>query len=233
MAFYAVANGFTVGIFTTWDECNRSVKGYKHAIFKKFSVKQEAEAFITQHQQKQHDTKSVDIKENDFILENDFIPDYYVYTDGACSNNGKENAMAGIGIYFGSDDPRNVSKRITGKQTNNRAELTAIIETYAIIEPDIQMRKKIAIATDSEYVLKCIGSYGKSCALQHWKKEIPNKDLVQLAYELYRDKPMLQFIHVKAHTNETDIHSIGNANADRLANLSIGLEDCPYHIESI
>lgn len=67
--------------------------------------------------------------------------------------------------------------------------------------------------------------------MQHWKKEIPNKDLVQVAYELYRDKPMLQFIHVKAHTNETDIHSIGNANADRLANLSIGLEDCPYHIE--
>ena len=33
--------------------------------------------------------------------ENNFIPDYYVYTDGACSNNGKCNAQAGIGIFFG------------------------------------------------------------------------------------------------------------------------------------
>jgi hypothetical protein len=26
-----------------------------------------------------------------------FIPNYYVYTDGACYNNGTENAIAGIG----------------------------------------------------------------------------------------------------------------------------------------
>ena len=41
-----------------------------------------------------------------------FIPDYYVYTDGACSNNGKNNALAGIGIFFGINDIRNVSKKI-------------------------------------------------------------------------------------------------------------------------
>ena len=58
----------------------------------------------------------------------------FVYTDGACSNNGKSNALAGIGIYFGPNDGRNVSRLVTGKQTNNVAELTAIIEAYNIVK---------------------------------------------------------------------------------------------------
>jgi hypothetical protein len=45
---------------------------------------------------------------------------------------------------------------------------------------------------------------------------------------LYKDKQNVQFIHVKAHTNNTDIHSFGNDNADKLANMAIGLESCPY-----
>ncbi len=51
--------------------------------------------------------------------EEEFIPDYYVYTDGACSNNGRENAKAGIGIFLGQDDPRNVCEPVEGKQSNN------------------------------------------------------------------------------------------------------------------
>jgi DNA-binding transcriptional regulator GbsR (MarR family) len=39
-------------------------------------------------------------------IEPPFTPDYYVYTDGACSKNGKLNAKAGIGIYFGENDKR-------------------------------------------------------------------------------------------------------------------------------
>ena len=68
---------------------------------------------------------------------NEKKPEYYVYTDGACSNNGKLNAKAGYGIYFGENDNRNTYKRIEGKQTNNIAEITAIIEAYYLIEDDI------------------------------------------------------------------------------------------------
>ena len=32
-----------------------------------------------------------------------------VYTDGACVDNGKAYARAGYGVYFGKNDPRNVS----------------------------------------------------------------------------------------------------------------------------
>lgn len=154
-------------------------------------------------------------------LDNHFITDYFVYTDGACSNNGKSNAKAGIGIYFGKDDIRNLSKKIHGKQTNNTAELSAIIETYFIIENDILQGKNITIVSDSEYAIKCVSSYGLKCHNKNWNQEIPNKELVKTLFNLYKDKNNIRFLHIKAHTNNTDIHSIGNENADKLANQAI------------
>ena len=56
-----------------------------------------------------------------------------------------------------------------------------------------------------------------------------NKELVKTAYEIYKNKLNIQFIHIKAHTNNTDIHSFGNDNADKLANIAIGLDNCPYN----
>ena len=60
-----------------------------------------------------------------------------VFTDGSCSNNGFTNAKAGIGIYFGDNDPRNISKRIEGKQTNNTAEVKAILKAAEILKREI------------------------------------------------------------------------------------------------
>jgi ribonuclease HI len=221
MSFYAVANGKNIGIFSSWDECKASVNGYKNATYKKFDKRDAAEAFMAENS-----VESIPTVKSDSQPE--FTPDYYVYTDGACSNNGKENAVAGIGIFFGTDDPRNLSQKIEGKQTNNAAELTAIIKAYSIIEADVREGKKIVIMTDSEYAIKCISTYGEKCYNQNWKKDIPNKELVKLAYESYKDWPNIRFIHIRAHTEKTDIHSIGNDGADKLANASIGLESCPY-----
>ena len=233
MTFYAVANGRTIGIFLNWNDCNNSVKKYKNALYKKFNTKEEADNFIKVNE-KNIDNMNNNIQNHNIIVNSKddnivFNPDYYVYTDGACSNNGKDNALAGIGIFFGINDNRNISKKIEGKQTNNAAELSAIIETYHIIENDILNGKKIAIVSDSEYVIKCVSSYGEKCYKKCWNVDIPNKDLVKIAYEMYKDKLNIQFIHIKAHTNNTDIHSFGNDNADKLANIAIGLESCPYN----
>ena len=157
------------------------------------------------------------------------IPDYYVYTDGACSKNGSIDAKAGIGIYFGPNDERNVSKRIDGKQTNNTAELTAIIQAFFIIKNDILEGKNITIISDSEYAIRCVTSYGEKCDKKGWNLDMPNKELVREAYELYKNVKNISFIHIRAHTNSTDIHSQGNAGADLLANLAVtGEVMCPY-----
>lgn len=225
MPFYAVANGKTIGIFLNWNDCNNSVKGYKNALYKKFDTNEEAVNFIKLNE-KINVTNTMLTSKNDTDI---FNPDYYVYTDGACSNNGSENALAGIGIFFGINDERNISKKIEGKQTNNTAELSAIIETYYIIKNDVLNGKKITIVSDSKYALQCVSSYGEKCDKKKWNVDIPNKELVKTAYEMYKDKLNVRFKHIKAHTNNTDIHSFGNDNADKLANIAIGLDNCPYN----
>ena len=209
MSFYAVAAGRTVGIFSTWKECQRSVIGFPGARFKKFETKEEAEAFIGLKE-----SIKTEEKEEKSVASSD----YYVYTDGGCSNNGKRNAEAGIGIFFGVGDPRNVSRRIEGKQTNNTAELTAILVAYGLIETEL-VDKRITIVSDSVYAIRCATSYGEKCEKQGWP-EIPNLELVKQVYELYKDTNV-QFMHVDAHTNRMDTHSIGNRHADALATMAL------------
>ena len=57
---------------------------------------------------------------------------------------------------------------------------------------------------------------------------IGNRKLVEVAYNFVKNYKNIQFTHIKAHTGLEDEHSIGNDHADRLANLSIGVESCPY-----
>lgn len=152
-------------------------------------------------------------------------PDLILFTDGACRNNGKKNAIAGLGIYVSENDPRNVSERIQGKQTNNRAELSAFIRVFSQFSDEIQSQQTIHVYTDSEYVMKCCGYFGQKSKQNGWKNKkgwIMNHDLVQQAYNLHESSPNVTLFHIKAHTGKQDMYSIGNDGADRLANLSLG-----------
>jgi ribonuclease HI len=221
MSFYAVAKGKKIGIYKTWKECEVQIAGFKGSVYKKFDTKKEAQEFIQNYESDSNLKNDSESDKKSESIESEKNIDYYIYTDGACINNGKKNAKAGIGIYFGENDKRNVSKRVDGKQTNNTAELTAIIETYKIIKKDIELKKNIVIFTDSAYALKCLGSYGKKLDSKEWNDEIPNKELVKELYTSYKNVKNVEFRHIRAHTGKNDIHSIGNDNADKLATMSI------------
>lgn len=231
MSFYSIARGKEVGIFSTWDECKPHITGIKGAVYKKFITKEAAEQFLIENKQPTMcETDKIPTKTSIIdIHDDDFTPDYYVYTDGACSKNGSSQANAGLGIFFRDNDPRNTSKRVQGKQTNNTAELGAIIETYNLIKDDILYGKEISIVSDSNYAIRCVTSYGQKCEKKEWKDDIPNREMVKTAYELYKNIPNVRFLHIMAHTTNTDIHSYGNENADRLANEAIGHMECPYN----
>lgn len=154
-----------------------------------------------------------------------------IYTDGACSNNGKPNAKAGFGVWFGENDERNISQSYNGRQTNNVAELLAIVTALTIVKEDIEAGRIIHLYTDSDYSKRCCTTYGERMSKKGWQnkgKDIPNREIVEVAYGFCRKYPNIKFHHIAAHTGLQDEHSIGNDNADRLANLAIGVESCPY-----
>ena len=209
MPYYAVHKGYNPGVFTDWNLCKDSIEGFKGAMFKKFDNKTDAEYFC----------------QSGIILDREvdnFDYDICVYTDGGCINNGSENSVAGIGIYFGDDDPRNVSERLEGKQTNNTAEMTAILKAYDILENEINDGKKVLFCTDSIYAKRCCTEYGKKIALKGFPPDTINLRYIRNAYNKFNGKNNIQFLHVRSHTNGKDKHSLGNAKADELASKSMG-----------
>ena len=131
MMFYAVYKGRETGIFKTWEECKEKVNGYKNPIFKKFKNIQDAQYFL--------ENGTTDLKQKVHIPKGYKV----VYTDGSCKN--KDGVKkAGYGIYFGKNDHRNVSRKLIKNPTNNRAELSSILECLEIIsslnEPYIIIR---------------------------------------------------------------------------------------------
>ncbi len=132
-----------------------------------------------------------------------------IYTDGACSNNGAKNAVGGYGailIYKGIE--RIVRGNAVGT-TNNRMELTAVIEAVKALKKPCQ----IQVVTDSQYVIN--GVKARKTWLQ--KKSLPNRDLwIQLFEAQQTGKHSIKFMHVKGHSGE-----IFNERCDKIAREQI------------
>ena len=155
----------------------------------------------------------------------------WVFIDGSCLNNqSKTNKAAGYGVFFGDNDPRNVSKYLEyPKITNNTAELMACLEALTILEKDIKegVYTKIYMVTDSKYLynscIDWIPTWEKNGWLKSNKKPVDNKDLLVQIREKYKKvKPI--FKHVNSHKDEPDDKTTqewkmwyGNYMADKFA----------------
>jgi len=238
MPYYVVKKGRTPGIYNNWNDCKEQVFGFSKPVYKKFTSIEEAKDFYSSNPndiklksldhffkitttQSNKDEIQKTLEETPFKKDPNHI---IVYTDGACTNNGKKNAKAGIGVYFDVDDSRNCSERILGNQTNQHAELLAIAKALNILNKELTLNKKITIYTDSSYSIKCITEYSVYWCRDGWKKKdgnpIKNIDAIKNIYSKYITHN-IHFKHIKSHTNLKDVHSIGNSKADELATKSI------------
>lgn len=113
-----------------------------------------------------------------------------VYTDGACSGN---PGKAGIGIVLIYQDNtiEKISQYIGDNQTNNIAELTAILVALQTIK---DKTCKVIIHSDSLYSINVLT--GKSNANK-------NKDLIKIIKsQLAKFKSSVEFVKVPAHSND-------------------------------
>lgn len=140
-----------------------------------------------------------------------------VWTDGSCLNNGTDKACCAIGVYYGVDDGRNYSSHIIGKkQTNNRAELIAIL--YAVIM-DFNVHH-LTIYSDSSYSISCVTQYWKKWEVTGWVTSkgtpVESSEIIRSIVDIIQKRAkagaQTQLIHVKAHADDA-----GNVAADALA----------------
>eukprot|EP01126_Amoeba_proteus_P012855 TRINITY_DN15331_c0_g1_i1.p1 TRINITY_DN15331_c0_g1~~TRINITY_DN15331_c0_g1_i1.p1 ORF type:complete len:150 (+),score=18.90 TRINITY_DN15331_c0_g1_i1:84-533(+) len=141
--FYAVKSGRNPGIYTDWTSCEDQVKGFSGAKFQKFGQILDAEMWLSGVTQS-----------NVTSSEEGEIKKICIWTDGACRRNGLSQPTAGIGVWFGESDPRNLSQRLEGKQTNQRAELMAALKGLEIVQHTEPDDVEIELISDSQYLLK-------------------------------------------------------------------------------
>lgn len=144
--------------------------------------------------------------------------DLIVYCDGACKNNGRQTPVAGVGVWWGPDDDRNIAERCPGAQTNNRAELIAIAR---VLETTPISKRKLVIKTDSQYSINCFTSW-----IENWKRkgfrtakgdQVKNPSLIRyidalLTYRRAKGQ-LVSLEYVPGHKG-----ILGNEAADALAN---------------
>jgi ribonuclease HI len=140
-----------------------------------------------------------------------------LWTDGGCENNGFPNAIAGIGVYFGPADPRNVAAPLHGtKQTSQRAELAAAIVALARADYSADL----CVITDSTYVARGVAEWLPNWQKNGWltstRSPVENQDLWQkLVAEMSKRSARAlttRFRWVKGHGT-----NVGNIAADKLA----------------
>ncbi len=139
-------------------------------------------------------------------------PEVVVYTDGACKGN---PGPGGWGAWLRSGGHE---KELFGGEpntTNNRMELTAVIEALVSLKRSC----KVAVYTDSEYVRKGMTEWIGGWQRRGWKtadgKPVKNAELWQ-RLEALRQLHEVQWHWVKGHAGDP-----GNERADALANRGV------------
>jgi ribonuclease HI len=135
-----------------------------------------------------------------------------IYTDGACRGN---PGRGGWGVLLISGNRRKTMHGGSPDTTNNRMELTAVIEALNALKG----KQQVVLHSDSKYVLDGISRWIDGWKNRGWKtaakKPVKNQDLWQ-ALDQARERHVINWKWVKGHAGDP-----GNEKADALANLGI------------
>ncbi|KAJ3871896.1 ribonuclease H-like domain-containing protein [Lentinula edodes] len=233
--YYAVKKGRVAGIYTTWRVLTILISGLVQLT--KFVSKAQAEDYMgsvevssetVQPVRASNDTDSkskpvnsipskgkkrtfAEMQTPPLIFEiNDSVEPLVVYCDGACKGNGKVGSVAGIGVWWGHNDSRNLAERCPGEQTNNRAELIAIC----------RIRNIASNASFNDWLQKWLEN--------DWRKAdgsaVKNLELIHyvaiLLSSRFRIGQSVKLEYVKGHSGIE-----GNEGADHLANLGAMMDE--------
>jgi ribonuclease HI len=135
-----------------------------------------------------------------------------IFTDGACSGNPGPGGWGAI-LRTGK-----VEKEIFGGErdtTNNRMELTAVIEALRALKRPVEAR----VHTDSQYVQKGISEWIHGWKRRGWKtadkQPVKNVDL-WLALDSEAARHSVEWLWVKGHAGHVE-----NERADALARRGV------------
>lgn len=197
--FYAVKEGHTTGVFISWAECQKAISGYSNADFKKFSTKEEAEAYIS--------GRDIYLE----IVENDIRNGYVVaFCDGAFDSSRNRYSYSACII-----DEQLVEHNVCGSAKNEKYISSANIIGEilgAINAMDWAVSngyEKLKLYHDYEGLSKWVSG--------EWKAKSSAAQMYLAIYsDKYADLLYVDFEKVKGHSNNKY-----NDKADELAKRAL------------
>ena len=176
MKYYAVRIGRNPGIYHTWDECKRETMGFKGASFKKFSTREDAEAFINEIEEDKKESAEKD--------------ELVVYVDGSYRNSDKSHSY---GVYMFNDEEEYTYSKRFFKDSDMRNVSGEIKGAMRAMEEAVKLgKKKIYLHYDYEGI--------RSWALGFWKTNKEGTIYYKNFYDSIKDKLEVKFIKVEAHS---------------------------------
>ena len=147
-----------------------------------------------------------------------------IFTDGACSKNGKKDSKAAWACWFPDHKELSDSGRVSDSdiQTNQRAELMAIFKGVEIALKSFPANEtSLNIYTDSMYSKNCLTTWLPGWVAKDWKttqgKDVCHRDLIEkMVLNLSKFKSYT-ITHILAHTGNQDDLSKNNDIVDKMA----------------
>lgn len=221
--FYAIKKGRKPGIYTTWDEAKKQVSGYSGAVYKGFTSRSQAEAFLNGGPKRATKIKATPATQITSPAEITF------FTDGGSRNHGNvsgdhvhadDKAAWAYLIELGDQQTVSDSGGEWGA-TNNRMEIMGLIKALEYLNDHQLTNKAILAVLDSQYVLNAI----QKGWLAGWKRRnwhragnapLKNKELWQRVDQLLPLFSNLRFEWTKGHAVNH-----GNVFVDELLNQTM------------
>ncbi|KNZ76361.1 Ribonuclease H [Termitomyces sp. J132] len=239
--FYAVQKGRQTGVFLTWTDCEKQTKGFPGARYQSFTNAADAEAFVSGSSSKDpgpfvpsrsdpYGYVAPNAKGKKRAMSKDLADETehdIVYCDGACKGNGQLGSVAGVGVWWEENDPRNIAERCPGDQTNNRAELIAIVR---MLETTPKSKRPLLIKTDSQYCIKCFFQWLPKWRYNNFRTSggnpVKNVEIIKYVSALLEVRALVgqpvRMEYVKGHSGDR-----GNDGADAQANKGALLPSVP------
>ncbi len=132
-----------------------------------------------------------------------------IFTDGSCSPN---PGPGGWGVAWLQDGKLKEHRHGDDPETtNNRMEMNALIEALQMVSVD----EAVTVYSDSQLCVNTLNQWAAGWAKRGWKRKagpIKNLDLVQQAFALKQQRPLVTIEWIAAHSGY-----LGNELADSLA----------------
>ncbi len=136
-------------------------------------------------------------------------PESGVFTDGSSSGNPGPGGWGAVYVREGEI----VAERhgAEPQTTNNRMELTAMIEGLSLLSP----QDAVDVYSDSQLVVNTLTQWAAGWEARGWRRKggaVKNLELVQRAYALVKERPKARIHWIRAHDG-----ALWNEYADALA----------------